>query len=52
MVLLLTVSDVNRVATLKDDDAEDEDYDRTTHPVWEYDAGGRGHKRWQRYPNK
>jgi len=29
---------------------EDDDYDRKTHPVWEYDAGVRRAPDWHRYP--
>jgi len=32
------------------DDKKVQDYDRDTHPVWEYDAGGRGRPEWRRYP--
>lgn len=32
------------------DDEGSSKYNRDTHPVWEYDAGGRGQSDWRRYP--
>ena len=32
------------------DENASSDYDRDTHAVWEYDAGGRGRSDWRRFP--
>jgi hypothetical protein len=29
---------------------DDDDYNHDDHPIWEYDAGRRGHPEWRRYP--